>query len=110
MSAQPEQEKLCVVCGKPTMHMGNKCYGCCQTAQPKQEPAAWNGWVLREVFFDDGYPLSHRKPSKPWQGLTNDEVAEVERWVEFKEAGSGQIVIGKLVRYIELKLRRKNGG
>lgn len=35
--AQPEQEKLCVVCGKPTMHMGNKCYGCCQTAQPEQD-------------------------------------------------------------------------
>ena len=38
---QPEQKKLCVVCGKPTMHMGNKCYGCCQTAQHEQEPVAW---------------------------------------------------------------------
>lgn len=30
---EPEQEKMCVSCGKPTMHIGDKCYGCCQTAQ-----------------------------------------------------------------------------
>jgi hypothetical protein len=35
-----EQEKMCVDCGKPTMHMGNKCYGCCQTTQTEQEPVA----------------------------------------------------------------------
>lgn len=53
-------------------------------------------------------PLYTAPPRKEWVGLTDDDVAEVERWVEFKEAGSGQIVIGKLVRYIELKLRSKN--
>jgi hypothetical protein len=37
----PEQEKMCVDCGKPTMHMGNKCYGCCQTTQPEQEHKPW---------------------------------------------------------------------
>jgi hypothetical protein len=44
-----KQEKMCIDCGKPTMHMGNKCYGCCQTTQPEQEPVAWvdKVWVER---------------------------------------------------------------
>ena len=45
---------------------------------------------------------------KPWVGLTDEEVEEVERWVEFKEEGSGRIPMGKLVAYISEKLRRKN--
>ena len=45
---------------------------------------------------------------KEWQGLTDEEVEEVERWVEFKEEGSGRIPTGKLIRYIEAKLRGKN--
>ena len=45
---------------------------------------------------------------KPWVGLTDEDVAEVERWVEFKEEGSGRIPTMKLVRYIEVKLRSKN--
>ena len=45
---------------------------------------------------------------RPWVGLTGEEVEEVERWVEFKEEGSGQIPMGKLVAYISEKLRRKN--
>lgn len=45
---------------------------------------------------------------RPWVGLTGDEVEEVERWVEFKEEGSGRIPMGKLVAYISEKLRSKN--
>jgi hypothetical protein len=30
----------------------------------KQEPVAWNGWVLREVYFEDGIPCTHREPPK----------------------------------------------
>jgi len=47
-------------------------------------------------------------PQREWVGLTNDEVKEVERWVEFKEEGSGRIPTGKLVLYIEAKLKEKN--
>ena len=43
-----------------------------------------------------------------WQGLTDEDVEEVERWVEYKEEGSGRIPTGKLVRYIEAKLKEKN--
>jgi hypothetical protein len=45
---------------------------------------------------------------KPWVGLTDEEVEEVERWVEFKEEGSERIPMGKLVAYISDKLRSKN--
>ena len=45
---------------------------------------------------------------RTWVGLTDEDVEEVERWVEFKEEGSGRIPIGKLVRYIEAKLKEKN--
>lgn len=47
---------------------------------------------------------------KPWVGLTEEDCDEVERWVEFKEEGSGRIPTGKLVRYIEAKLKEKNHG
>ena len=45
---------------------------------------------------------------KPWVGLTDEEIEQVERWVEFKEEGSGRIPMGKLVSYISSKLRSKN--
>ena len=50
------------------------------------------------------------QPNREWVGLTDKDVEEVERWVEFKEEGSGRIPMGKLVRYIEAKLREKNNG
>jgi hypothetical protein len=64
-----------------------------------------------------GISVPHRKVEedddiqdykKPWVGLTDEEIEEVERWVEFKEEGSGRIPIGKLVAYISNKLRSKN--
>ena len=48
--------------------------------------------------------------TRTWVGLTDEDVEEVERWVEFKEEGSGRIPTGKLVRYIEAKLKEKNHG
>ena len=45
---------------------------------------------------------------KPWVGLTDGEIEEVECWVEFKEEGSGRIPMDKLVAYISEKLRSKN--
>lgn len=46
--------------------------------------------------------------TRTWHSLTDDEVREVERWVEFKEEGSGRIPVYKLVLYIEAKLKEKN--
>ena len=45
---------------------------------------------------------------RQWQGLTDEDVDEVERWIEFKEDGSGRIPNQKLIRYIEAKLKAKN--
>jgi hypothetical protein len=45
---------------------------------------------------------------KPWVDLTTEEIEEVERWVGFKEEGSGRIPMGKLVAYISSKLKERN--
>lgn len=62
--------------------------------------------LLRHVH--DMLALSSLPPRKKWVGLTDEDCEEVERWVEFKEEGSGRISTGKLIRYIETKLREKN--
>lgn len=93
-----------------------------------QEPVAW---MYHGIRHDD---TPHERPSliwrpeymdvmsaekgakatplyaapRQWQGLTDEDVDEVERWVEFKEDGSGRIPTQKLVRYIERKLKEKN--
>lgn len=61
--------------------------------------------LLRE--FRNGAFVQHTA-LRQWQGLTDEDVDEVERWVEFKEDGSGRIPTQKLVRYIEAKLKAKN--
>ena len=48
------------------------------------------------------------QPQRTWVGLTDEDCEEVERWVEFKEEGSGRIPMQKLARYIEAKLKEKN--
>ena len=45
---------------------------------------------------------------RTWVGLTDEDCDEVERWVEFKEEGSGRVPNPKLIRYIEAKLKEKN--
>ena len=45
---------------------------------------------------------------REWQGLTDEDCKEVERWIEFKEEGSGRIPTRKLILYIEAKLKEKN--
>ena len=52
------------------------------------------------------WALSERE----WVSLTNEDIAEIERWVEFKEAANDRIQIPKLVLYIEKKIREKNHG
>ena len=46
-------------------------------------------------------------PKREWVGLTDEEVEEIDRWVDFKEEGNGRIPTAKLVRYIETKLNEK---
>lgn len=97
-------------------------------AQPEQEPVAWMYHGIRHddtpherpsLIWKLGYMdvMSAEKGAKAtplytaprqWQGLTDEDVDEVERWIEFKEDGSGRIPNQKLVRYIERKLKEKN--
>jgi hypothetical protein len=58
-------------------------------------------------FFRD---LLYQAMPRTWVGLTDEDCDEVERWVEFKEEGSGRIPIQKLIRYIDAKLKEKNNG
>ena len=78
---------------------------------------AWYDPTNRHVSTDKNdpmfTPLGQLWPldvQREWVGLTDEDAAEVERWVEFKEEGSGRIPTGKLVTYINNKLKEKNNG
>jgi hypothetical protein len=56
LAEQAEQEPvLCVECGKPTMHMGNKCYACCQKDTKDLEDAlkSWDAAPVRTKDLTD---------------------------------------------------------
>ena len=79
------------------------------------KPIAWydpsNGVVSTDQDCPLFTPLGQVWPLCPkgeWVGLTDEDVQEVERWVEFKEEGSDRIQTPKLIRYIEAKLKEKN--
>jgi hypothetical protein len=67
-------------------------------------------WDTPTVVNLPRIPLYTTPQKRTWVGLTDEDCEEVERWVEFKEEGSGRIPIGKLARYIEAKLKEKNNG
>ena len=75
----------------------------CQNCEyHKNRAARWRAEAYKQA--------GHDVIELPWVGLTDEDVEEVERWVEFKEEGSGRIPTAKLVRYIEAKLKEKNHG
>ena len=86
------------------------------TCTPK-EPVAWmyNGnlhefdpsdWAVNKVT-----PLYTAPPQREWQGLTDEDRQEIERWIEFKEAGGNEPVPAqKIVTYVQAKLKEKNSG
>jgi hypothetical protein len=79
------------------------------------KPIAWydpsNGVVSTDKDCPLFTPLGQVWPlylPSTWAGLTDEDCDEVERWVEFKEEGSGRVPNLKLIRYIEAKLKEKN--
>jgi hypothetical protein len=36
-----------------------------EQSKQKRDPIAWNGWIVREVLFDEGEPVGHRAPPQP---------------------------------------------
>ena len=66
------------------------------------------GWDADDERLLDDLLTRIAQPQRKWQTLTDEDCEEVERWVEFKEEGSGRIPTLKLIRYIEAKLKEKN--
>jgi hypothetical protein len=116
---------------KPATHAQTAALLRTRLAQPEPEPwcrdfmqHSWvevvnedgDIWILDPVLevgrieaaTKAGLSVTPLYKKKEWQELTDEEAAEVERWVEFKEEGSGRIPTGKLIRYIEAKLQEKN--
>jgi hypothetical protein len=70
--------------------------------QAEEEP--YNGWVLRNVYFEDGEPLMHSEPEierlqeREWVGLTVEDMEGM-----FLNAEGIRIA-----RYIEARLKELN--
>jgi len=91
-------------------------------AQPEPEPVAYinveermlewvkpTRWKTPTTVKMDKVPLYTEPPKKEWVRLTDEDIKDIEGWVEFKEAGSiDPVPLGKLVLYISHKLREKN--
>jgi hypothetical protein len=76
-----------------------------QFVKPADDSAAYHGWVLREVLFDNGEPVGHREPqpTRKWVGLTDDEVSALwEVWRASLPRYAG------FARGLEAKLKEKN--
>ena len=58
-------------------------------------------WILKEVYFEDGWPSVMRDPINKWVGLTDDEL------IKLSESG---LYLWDLWKAIEAKLKEKNGG
>jgi len=57
-------------------------------------------WILKEVYFEDGWPSVMRDPIKKWVGLTDDEVVALQDFAYADDV--------EFVRHIEAKLKEKN--
>ena len=58
-----------------------------------------------------GQWIAHKAAQREWQGLTDEDRQEIERWIEFKEAGGNEPVPAqKIITYVEAKLKEKNNG
>lgn len=61
------------------------------------------------VMFTEAI-LKLDRMNREWVSLTSEDIAEIERWVEFKEAANDRIPMQKLALYIEKKIKEKNNG
>ena len=90
-----------------------------QTAAHKQSYGDAIGWYIKgygavlgsvrpDLRYEEWRPFYPHPFAREWVGLTDEDCNEIERWIEFKEEGSGPIPTGKLIRYNEAKLKEKN--
>jgi hypothetical protein len=61
--------------------------------------------------YSGGKPNYTQPIEKEWVGLNGEDIQNIEKWIEFKEAGGIEpMPLGKLVVYISDQLRKKNYG
>jgi hypothetical protein len=81
-------------------------------AQPEPQEAIAK-WIKANTEHREWYicpKCSHQTPrwKDEWQGLTDEDRQEIERWIEFKEAGNNEPVpTQKIITYVEAKLKEK---
>jgi hypothetical protein len=68
-------------------------------------------WIIKEVYFEDGFPKIIRdlKPETPdlptWVGLTDKEIKSLPSWWPSYEDAPALV---QLVKNVESKLKEKN--
>ena len=86
--------------------------------QSEQEPVAWrfyegDVWCyvdhLTDLPQNKFEPLYTAPPQREWQGLTDEEIREFEIWFDDEEEKHGWNPPADIVKYIEAKLKEKNG-
>jgi hypothetical protein len=77
-------------------------------AQPEQQHS--EQWWRHEVSnaWAEGYEKGRLQ--REWQGLTDEEIREFEIWLDDEEEKHGWNPPADIVKYIEAKLKEKNGG
>lgn len=81
------------------------------TVREKRPGAIKGEWIKTdhayyEEEFDDRFDTD-----REWKGLTDEDRQEIEKWIEFKEAGGNEPVPAqKIITYVESKLWEKNSG
>jgi hypothetical protein len=64
--------------------------------------------LLTKVCAAEGHAIQKQRE---WVGLTDEDIQDIEKWIEFKEAGGiDPVPLGKVVLYISDQLRKKNNG
>jgi hypothetical protein len=63
-------------------------------------------WILKEVYFQDGWPCVIRDPINKWKGLTYQEIVELQNSRDWTTCWSDVTY----TRAVEAKLKEKNNG
>ena len=85
-------------------------------AAPDPDPVTYNGWVLREVLFDNGEPVGHREPTRaaPQEPVEHDEDLLERLYWEFdrqrKKTGEERLAFKGKMRFYASDFRRVSIG
>ena len=121
LEALESWQKTCLDCGRASEELGRATKSITALRQAieqaeKQEPVAWvhlDNWKSGNFWPDDCFsdtsdppemtPLYTVPPQREWQGLTDDEITEIDRGLDARSYSSFAYT-----RAVEAKLREKN--